>query len=195
MIDLPAGQVMKHFITGSKGARIGQVLLAAAASVASYQGGRSAASSRGGGTFYYTVYTPRVASAARGPLAVRRDGKFAYALDVQTSDVTPIDAESGERLQNIGIGSGGHELVPLANGKYLAAVSDASVTLIDTDSNTMASQITLSGDVQDFVLSPRGDYAAVIGKQRIAVIDTKAAKQIATSDAFKRPAQFIFLGD
>ena len=85
--------------------------------------------------------------------------------------------------------------MPLANGKYLAAVSDASVTLIDTDSNTMASQITLSGDVQDFVLSPRGDYAAVIGKQRIAVIDTKAAKQIATSDAFKRPAQFIFLGD
>ena len=60
-------------------------------------------------------------------------------------------------------------------------------------SNAMASQITLSGDVQDFVLSPRADYAAVIGKQRIAVIDAKSGKQIATSDAFKRPAQFVFM--
>jgi DNA-binding beta-propeller fold protein YncE len=195
VIDMTNGTNMKSFLTGSKGARIAAGLAAAAASVGSYQAGRSAAQARGGGTFYYTVYTPRIAKAARGPLAIRPDGKFAYYLDVQTNDVTIVDAESGERLKNVGVGSGGHELVMLANGKYLAAVSDASVTIIDTDSNEMKTEVKLSGDVADFAVSPKGDYAAVIGKGKIAVIDARAASQIATFDAFKRPTQFIFLSD
>src|SRR5712691_4492686 len=195
VIDLTSGTSMKSFMTGSKGARIAAGLAAAAATIGSYQAGRSGAQSRGGGTFYYTVYTPRVARAARGPLAIRPDGKFAYYLDVQTSDVTIVDGESGERLRNIGVGSGGHELVMLASGKYLAAVSDASVTIIDTDTNEMKTEVKLSGDVADFAVSPKGDYAAVIGKGKIAVIDARTASQIATFDAFKRPTQFIFLAD
>jgi DNA-binding beta-propeller fold protein YncE len=195
VLDLTNGTNMKSFLTGSKGARIAAGLAAAAASVGSYQAGRSAAQSRGGGTFYYTVYTPRIAKAARGPLSIRPDGKFAYYLDVQTSDVTIVDAESGERLKNVSVGSGGHELVMLANGKYLAAVSDASVTIIDTDTNEMKTEVKLSGDVADFAVSPKGDYAAVIGKGKIAVIDARTAAQVASFDAFKRPTQFIFLAD
>jgi DNA-binding beta-propeller fold protein YncE len=195
VIDLTNGTNMKSFVTGSKGARIAQGLAAAAATIGSYQAGRSAAQSRGGGTFYYTVYTPRIAKAARGPLAMRPDGKFAYYLDAQTSDVTVVDGESGERLKNIGIGKGAREEVMLANGKYLAAVSDESVTIIDTDTNEMKTEVKLSGDVADFAVSPKGDYAAVIGKGKIAVIDTRTAAQVATFDAFKKPAQFIFLGD
>ena len=195
VIDMTNGTNMKSFLTGSKGARIAAGLAAAAATVGSYQAGRSAAQSRGGGTFYYTAYTPRIAKAARGPLAIRPDGKFAYYLDVQTSDVTIVDAESGERLKNVSVGSGGHELVMLANGKYLAAVSDASVTIIDTDSNEMKTEVKLSGDVADFAVSPKGDYAAVIGKGKIAVIDARTAAQVASFDAFKRPTQFIFLAD
>jgi len=193
VIDLTNHANMKSFITGSKGARIAQGLAAAAATAASYSGGRSGALAHGGGTFSYSVYTPRVGSAARGPLAVRRDGKFAYVLDVQTNDVTVIDGESGERLQNIRVGGGGKELVSLANGKYLAAVSDESVSLIDTDVNQQKTEIKLSGDVSDFVLSPNGDYAAVIGKGKIAVIEARTASQVATFEAFKRPSQFIFL--
>ena len=81
----------------------------------------------------------------------------------------------------------------LANGKYLAAVSDESVTVIDTDTNQIKTEVKLSGDVADFVVSSNGDYAAVIGKGKIAVIDARNASQVATFDAFKRPAQFIFL--
>ena len=193
VVDLTNNSNLKSFITGSKGARFAQGLLAAAASAASYQSGKSAAQSRGGGSFMYTIYTPRVAKAARGPLAIRPDGKYAYYLDAQTSNVTLVDGESGERLQNIGVGGGAHELVMLANGKYLAAVSDESVTVIDTDTNQIKTEVKLSGDVADFVVSSNGDYAAVIGKGKIAVIDARNASQVATFDAFKRPAQFIFL--
>ena len=91
--------------------------------------------------------------------------------------------------------SGGKELVSLANGKYLAAVSDASVTIIDTETNAVKSEIKLSGDVADFAVSSKGDYAAVIGKQKIAVIDARTGAQVATFDAFKRPSQFVFVGD
>jgi DNA-binding beta-propeller fold protein YncE len=195
VVDFTTNTNMKSFATGSKGARIAAGLAAAAATVASYQSGRSTASARGGGTFYYSVYTPRVAAAARGPMAIRRDGKFAYVLDVQTNDVTIIDGESGERLQNIRVGGGGHELVALSGGKYLAAVSDESVAIVDTETNQIKTEIKLSGDVSDFALSSKGDYAAVIGKQKIAVIDARTASQVATFDAFKRPSQFIFLGD
>ncbi|HEX9493687.1 MAG TPA: hypothetical protein VGA33_10510, partial [Thermoanaerobaculia bacterium] len=103
------------------------------------------------------------------------------------------DGESGERLQNIRVGGGGKELVSLANGKYLAAVSDESVSLIDMDANQQKTEIKLAGEVIDFVLSPKGDYAAVIGKGTIAVIDTRTASQVATFDVFKHPTQFIFL--
>jgi DNA-binding beta-propeller fold protein YncE len=161
----------------------------------SYQAGRSAALSHGGGTFYYTVYTPRIAKAARGPLAMRPDGKFAYYLDTQTNDVTVVDGESGERVKNIGVGGGGQELVVLANGKYVAAVSDDSVIIIDTDKNEMAKEIKLSGDVSDFEVSAKGDYAAVVGKGKIVVIDVHEASQVAAFDAFKRPVQFIFMSD
>lgn len=193
VVDLTNNTNMKSFITGSKGARIAQGLAAAAATAASYQSGRSASQAHGGGRFYYSVYTPRVAKSARGPLAVRPDGKFAYYLDAQTSNLTLVDGESGERLQNIGIGGGAHELAMLAGGKYLAAVTDEKVTIVDTDSNQIKSEIKLSGDVVDFVVSPKGDYAAVIGKGKIAILDAHDGSQVAMLDAFKRPAQFVFL--
>lgn len=193
VLDLTNNTQMKSFITGSKGARFGQALAAVAASAASYQSGRSAAASHGGGTFYYTVYTPRVAKSARGPVAVRPDGKYAYYLDAQTGYVTLVDGESGERLENIGVGGGAHELVMLANGRYLAAVTDEKVSIIDTDTNQVKTEVKLSGDVADFVLSPKADFAAVIGKGKIAVVDTRTGAQVSTIDAFKRPAQLIFL--
>jgi DNA-binding beta-propeller fold protein YncE len=195
VVDLTNNTQMKSFMTGSKGKRIGQGLGAVALSLASFSSARSAAASRGGGTFYYSVYTPRIAKAARGPLAIRPDGKFAYYLDPQTSDVTVVDGESGERLKNIGIGKGAKELTALSNGKYVAAVSDESVTIVDTDMNDMKSEVTLSGDVADFVVSSTGDYAAVIGKGKIAVIDARNASQVATFEAFKKPVQFIFIAD
>ena len=129
----------------------------------------------------------------RRALAIRPDGKFAYYLDPQTSDVTVVDGESGERLKNIGIGKGARELATLANGKYLAAVSNESVTIIDTDANDMKSEVKFPGDVGSFVVSSKGDYAVVLGKGKIVVIDARDASQIATFDAFKRPQQFIFL--
>jgi DNA-binding beta-propeller fold protein YncE len=193
VVDLTSNTNMKSFMTGSKGARIAQGLAAVAATAASYQSGRSTAQSHGGGTFYYSVYTPRIAKAARGPLAMRPDGKFAYFLDAQTSNVTIVDGESGERLQNIGVGGGAHELVMLANGKYVAAVSDDKVTIIDTESNQMKSEIKLAGDVADFAVSPKSDYAAVIGKGKIAIIDARTASQVTMIESFKRPAQFVFL--
>lgn len=195
VVDLTSQTEMKSFITGSKAARIGQALAAAAATYGSYQSGRSSAAAHGGGTFYYTVYTPRVAAAARGPLAVRRDGKFAYALDVQTNDLTVIDGESGERLQNIRVGSGGQELVPLGSGRHLAVVADSTITVIDTESNTVKSEIKLAGEVRDFVLSPRGDYAVALGKGKIVTLDTRTAAEVGTIEELKRPAQLVFFAE
>lgn len=192
VVDLQNEKQLTSFMTGSKGARFGQALLAAGATVASYQAGRSAAQASGKSSFSYSVYTPKVQAATRGPLAVRGDGKFAYALDSQTSYVTVADAATGERVDNIRIGGGAQELVPLGAGRFIAAVSESSVSIIDTQSNSKTGDVSLPGEIRDFVIAPNGEVAVALAKEKLVAIDSATGKIATEMSGVKRPLQVLF---
>jgi len=186
--DLTAGKQLTAFQTGSKGKRIAQALGSVALTAASYQAGRGG----GASSFTYTIYSPRTYGVARGPLLMRPDGKFAYALDSQTDYLTTIEMESGQRVANFGAGSGAKELILLGDRSTLAIVSDEAVTLVDTQKNEKRDQVKLRGDVRDFILSPDGRYAILLGKQKLVVMDAQTGKVISDAGSLTGPSQVIF---
>lgn len=193
IVDLDSGKRLNHFVTGSKGARLLQGLGAAAATMSSYQAGKSAAVARGGGSFTYSLYTPKTASAVRGPLAVRPDGKFAYALDAQTDAVSVANADTGERVATIGVYGGAHEIVPMPGGKVLATISDKGITFIDMNTNDKAGQIPFDHEVRDFALA--GSRGIALTKSTAFIIDTAAGTQLATIDGLNDATTIVLLND
>ena len=191
VFDFPKREKIKAYMIGSTGARIGQALLAAAATVGSYSTSRSAAKSSGSSSFYYTVYSPRVAKAGRGMMVIRPDGKFAYALDPQTDYVTRIDAESAERLEGIKVGSASRELVPLRDKAVIAVVSDKSVSLIDTATHQKSSELTFAGKLRDVETTADGSRGIALGDGRVVVFDA-AGKTVAEVTSVKKPVGWVF---
>jgi DNA-binding beta-propeller fold protein YncE len=181
VFDTAANKQLTSFLGGSKGKRIGQNLAAVALSMASYQGGN------------YSIYTPRMRGAARGPVAFGPAEKKAYAVDTQTNEVTVVDMETGQRTLNIDGGSGLKEVVALPDAGLIAAVSDERIDLIDTTTDLVRESIKMKGGVNRSEVTPDEKRMVVYGKERIVVLDTTTGKQVGMIDALKTPSQLIFL--
>jgi len=129
----------------------------------------------------------------RGPasegLVVRPDGRFAYALDFKTNDVTVVDANTAEAVEKIG--GGGRELKLLTGGGAVAVVSGSEVTLLDTASNKKATVVELSG-LRSLVLSPDGAHAVALGERTVLYLDGRTGKELARLTTFGKPAAVIF---
>ena len=192
VLDFPKRQKMKTYLIGSKGARIGQALVAGLLGAASYMAGASVARSTGSSSFYYTVYMPSVAAAGRGMMVVRPDGKFAYALDPQTDYVTRIDAESGERLEGIKVGASSRQLVPLQNNAVISVISARSITFIDTATHQKSRELTFEGDLHDVQTSADGTRGIALADGRVVVFD-ESGKIVAEAATLKKPAAWVFL--
>ena len=191
VVDFPKREKMKTYMIGSKGARFGQALVAGLLSAASYMGSASLARSTGSSSFYYTVYMPSVATAGRGMMVVRPDGKFAYALDPQTDYVTRIDAESGERLEGIKVGSGSRQLVPLKDNAVISVVSARSVTFIDTAKQEKSGELTFAGELHGVETNADGTRGIALGDGRLVVFDA-AGKMVADVGTLKKPVGWVF---
>lgn len=192
VFDWSKREKMKGYMIGSTGARIGQALVAAAASVGSYSASKSAAKSSGSSSFYYTVYTPRVAEAGRGMMVIRPDGKFAYALDPQTDYVTRIDAETAERLEGIKVGSSSRQLVPLRDSAVIGVVSDKSVTFIDTNTHQKSGELTFAGTLRDVETTADRSHGVALADGRIVVFDA-SGKMTAEVTSVKKPVSWVWL--
>jgi DNA-binding beta-propeller fold protein YncE len=193
VFDLESRQRLSAFMTGSKGLRVAQALVAAAATASSYQAGKSAAEAKGKSSFYYSVYVPGSGKAARGPLAVSSDGKFGYALDTQTGYVTVARLSDGERVGNVSIPLNGKELVLVPDARLLAAVGDESVVMIDTTTNEKVDEVKLAGEIRDFVLSPSGSRAIIMSRERLIVYDPVKRARLAEISGFQRPVDLVFI--
>ncbi len=191
VLDLENGKAFETFQTGSKGARIVQALEAAAASISSYQSAKSAAARSGANSFSYTVYTPRAGEKARGPLAFAPDGTHAYALDTQTNDATVIDIATGKRSANLGVASGGEELVPLGDGRVIAVVAAGGIDLIDTAEQKLLPRVDLGGNIVDFVMTPDRRHAVAVSRGLLVTLDEKGTV-VSRITTFKRPVQLLF---
>lgn len=192
VFDLPSRTNMKSFLIGSKGARFGQAIVAAAATAGSYSTARSTAKASGASSFYYTVYTPRIGNAGRGMMVIRPDGKFAYAIDPQTSYITVIDGESGERLSSIAVGAGAREAVAMKDASTIAVLGSKSVTFFDTKTNDKRGEATFTGEVRGFETSADRTRGVAITDGRIAVYD-EMGNPVGETVVMKRPAHWVFL--
>ena len=130
---------------------------------------------------------------SRGPasqgLVVRPDGRFAYALDVKTNDVTVVDANTAEAVEKIG--GGGRELRLLTGGTAVAVVSGSEIALLDTASNKKATVVELPG-LRSLVLSPDGAHAVAVGERTVLYLDGRTGKELARLTTFGKPAAVIF---
>ena len=179
------------FLGGSKGERLGQGLAAAALSVASYQAGQSAAQASGSSTFTYSIFTPTLRGAARGPMAFSPDEKKVYLADTQTNDVTIVNVADGERLKNVDAGHGLREVISLPAAGVIAAIADDDVRMIDVKTDEIRDTIKLDGNVVDALVTKDEKRLIIFGKKNVITLDATTGKEIARSAAFQQPVQVL----
>lgn len=126
ILDLEAGELMAKVATGRASAKIGMGLGAFVSPLGMAVSGLIHA----GGP-------------AQTGMALDRDGKYLYAINVFTCDVTIIDAETGEIVDKIATGADTQQLLLSPNGRYAITVSREKVKWIDTQTNAVAHQIEM----------------------------------------------------
>ena len=135
MVDLNGKGAEQVITTGRGGIKfaktLGAVALSAALTYASYKAARSMAQTTGQYYFYYNVYTFKMDSPNLS-LASSSDGKFVYALNTFTDDVTIINSEDGSVVDKVPVGASCRRIQLAPGGKYIYAYAAKKVTLIDT---------------------------------------------------------------
>jgi DNA-binding beta-propeller fold protein YncE len=124
--------------------------------------------------FLVAGYSPWVFTAP-SMLAVGPDGRYAYAINSQTKDVTVVDANTAEAVEMIGCG--GYALKILGGGA-MAVVSGGKLQLVDTARNTKTAELELP-DLQGLAVSPDGAHAIALAKRVVVLIDGISGKEIA----------------
>ena len=120
-------------------------------------------------------------------LLVRPDGRFAYALNLDTNDVTVVNADTAAAEIKIG-----------AEGRWLARLSDSMLVvvgrelgLIDTARNAKVGAVSL-GELRGFSVAPGGTFAVVVAEKAIAILDGATGQQKALVAGFVKPTRFVF---
>ncbi len=122
-------------------------------------------------------------------LAVRPDGRFAYALNMNTKDVTIVDSSTAEAVEKIG--AGGYRLELLKGGGVLAVVSGSELHLLDTATNKKTAELELKG-LRGLFLSPDGAYAVAPADRTVLCLDGATGKVLARLTDFVKPEVVVF---
>lgn len=194
IVNLKENKVEKIVTTGRGGVKFGQFMGAMALSVAmtslSYYGNYYAARSMGQPYFFYDVYMFRTPS-PNLDLAASADGKFIYALNSQTNDVTIIDSGDGKVLGHVAVGGGARRVLLSPGGKYICAYSNKEITLIDTQSNQQqVEHKLLSGRMNALQADETGKTLLALTSKALEVWDSDQGKLLATVDGLAEP-QFV----
>jgi DNA-binding beta-propeller fold protein YncE len=126
---------------------------------------------------------------ANDTIAVRPDGKAAYALNRQTGDVTIVDSDTGETLEKVGTDGFAVHFLPAASTALV--VDHAAVHAIDLTTHKklddLASGSYGAGDGFSRVeISPDGKYAVIYGRQAVLCVSGSAGKAAGHLRPFKR---------
>jgi hypothetical protein len=124
-------------------------------------------------------------------LAVRPDGRYAYAINSQTKDVTVVDGATGKSVEMIG--GGGYSLELLKDGRFLLEVSGSELRLIDLERNTKAAETPLP-DLRGVFFPPDRSVGVALAKQAVLVLDGSTGKELARLGGFVSPDAIAFEG-
>jgi hypothetical protein len=122
-------------------------------------------------------------------LAVRPDGRFAYAINNQTKDITVVDGATGKSVEMIG--GNGYALEPLKDGRFLFEVSGSELRLVDMERNLKTAEIPLP-DLRGLFFTPERSLAVALAKGTALVLDGTSGKELARLTDFASPVAIAF---
>jgi DNA-binding beta-propeller fold protein YncE len=146
VIDLEKGLLDRKITTGRGSVKFGHVMstvalvaFSAALNVASFRLGA------GVGSPYYPLFYPRLGVGSHGgALAIDPDGRYLYALNVGTHDVTVVDRSDHSVVRKVGVASGGLAMLPGPRGRLLNILGQHELSVFDVSTNDRASEYPLS---------------------------------------------------
>jgi DNA-binding beta-propeller fold protein YncE len=113
-------------------------------------------------------------------LQVRPDGRYAYAINQETKDVTVVDADTAQAVEKIG--GAGNRLLLL--GGPTVVVLGSEIHLIDAARNVKAGEIRLP-HLRGLVLSPTA--AVVLAERTVLILDAATGRERARLTDFVEP--------
>ena len=194
IVNLKDNKVERVVTTGRGSVKFGKFMGAMALSIGlsslSYYANYSIAQSLNQPYFFYNVYvfTP---AAPNVQLSSSADGKFVYALNTQTNDITMIDSADGKVLGHVPVGGGGRRVLLSPGGKFAAAQSNRQITLIDTATNKKHFEHQLTdGHINTLHVDEANRRLVALTSKSLLVMDTEQGKLLTTVDGFSEP-QFL----
>lgn len=190
--DVNSGKELGKVVTGRMSQRLLLAAVAGTATIASQSAGRREAEEKGRSYYMYTQYNLRDANER---IAVRPDSKAVYALNDQTSDVTIIDAQTGNVIEKVGVSGSTIHFLPGAGAALV--VGSSRVAAIDLASNTKLEDDLAKGsgsEIRNFgrtEVSPDGTRAVVVGLGAVLTVDGTSGRPTGMVQAFKRVADVI----
>jgi DNA-binding beta-propeller fold protein YncE len=122
-------------------------------------------------------------------LAVRADGRFAYALSASTEDVTVVDTTTAAAVTKIAVG--GHRLKALGGAAHIAVIASGRLHILDTAANRTGARLELPG-LKDVAVSPDGRHALALADRTVLCLDGVTGSVIATVKGFVQPTAAVF---
>jgi YVTN family beta-propeller protein len=191
VLDLESQKLIDEVTTGRGGKKFAKFMGVLALSVAMTAASQSAAQNPYYGYPYYLydVYSFQVA-APNTSLALRPDGKFAYALNSQTNDVTIVDADTGHVVDKV---PGGGQALRLFTGGAMLAVRDKdALRFIDTATQKKGEELLFPGSSSvALAFSSDGAHAIAAGGTAVYVLDGTTGKVLARHGDFKRAESVV----
>ncbi len=197
IVDLKGNQVERTLNTGRAGVKFGKILgmavLSAALSEAmtslSYHTNRSIAQATNQPYFFYNVYRFNfMPDAPNVELAASTDGRFIYALNTLSDDVTMIDSQDGKVLGHVPVGAGSRRISLLPGGRFIVAEAGKQITWIETGSNKRHLEHQLaSGRVNALHLDAGNRRLLTLTSNSLLVWDSEQGKLIATVEGLTEP--------
>jgi DNA-binding beta-propeller fold protein YncE len=131
-------------------------------------------------TFFYNAGDPP-------QMQVRTDGRFAYVLNLDTSDVTVVDADTAQAVEKIGAGGSEVELL----GDKTVLVVGSEIHVIDAARNLKTDQIRLPG-LRGLVRTPDGAIAVALAEHTVLILDGATGKERARLTDFVNLTRIVF---
>jgi len=149
---------------------------------------------------YYTVYhyvgtPPAVKSDVTFVLS--SDGKYAYALNNQTLDVTIVDTQAATVVSKIGLPRGWYSISPIPGVDAIGIRGPSRSSFIDTKANQKIDvdnkpKVLGMGINATFQGSPSGARACVLNLSSIICYDASTMKEVGRQENFNNLCSMLF---
>lgn len=182
VLDLEGSRTVASVATGRGGKKFAKFLGAATLSALATAGSRMTYAPPPRSGYMVLVSTD---------LALRPDGRFAYANNSQSNDVTVVDAETAAVVDKIP--AGGKELMTFHGERTLAVVDDTSLHLIDMETNRKTGEVEFGTRLRRLDVAPDGSRALALTDGAVHVLDGASGKVLNRVTPFQSPTQVVFL--